>query len=709
MTPPCSSRLFLGLVALACLGGCAVAPREAAAPARPASRRPPNIIFILADDLGYGDLGAFYQNARAAAGNHAAHLTPQLDRLGADGVRLTHHYCAAPVCAPSRASFLLGVTQGHANVRDNQFDKALEDNHTVGSVLRAAGYATAVIGKWGLQGEDDGGWGTPRERGTGGGSPAVWRGYPTKRGFDYFYGYVRHSDGHYHYPKEDGTEVWENDREVSAGLAGCYTTDLFTARAKRWIADRTAARPDQPFFLFLSYDTPHAKLQLPPGPYPAGGGLHGGLQWTGQPGHMINSADGKPDSWMHPDYAAATYDADGNPATPEAPWPDVNRRYAASIRRIDDAVADLRQLLADLKIGRDTLIVFSSDNGPSEESYLPEKITPEFFRSFGPFDGIKRDMLEGGLRVPTMACWPGHVPAGGVITTPSAQWDWLATFADLAGVPAPARADGVSLWPGLSGRGKAAARPGLYFEFLNRGRTPDYAAFEPRRRGAQRGQMQVVRAGSHLGVRYNLADAGTPFEIYDVVADPKQRHDLAATPAGAALDRQFRAIALQSRRPDAEAPRPYDGALVPADAAAGRGVRWQRFAGAFPWVPDFSALTPAASGTASALLLAAAGPLGQEGGVLFSGSITAPADGEYTFHLRADTGALLRLHAATLIDADYGYPGGAERSATVPLARGAHPFRLYYRHAGGAAPQLTLEWSGPGIARQPVPPSAFAP
>ena len=323
---------------------------------------------------------------------------------------------------------MLGVHQGHANVRDNQFDKALENNHTLASVLKQGGYATVAIGKWGLQGT--------------GNSPVEWPAYPTKRGFDDYFGYVRHGDGHEHYPKEGlysgKKEVWENNREISSNLDKCYTADLFTARAKKWILNHEAASPTQPFFLYLAYDTPHAVQELPTQAYPSGGGINGGLRWLGTPGHMINTASGTIDSWVHPDYANATYNDDGDPATPLVPWPDVYRRYATAVRRIDDAVADLRQLLQDLGKTTTTLIVFTSDNGPSIESYLPNQpLAADFFDSFGPFDGIKRDAWEGGIRMATLVCWPGHIRAGGINNSPSAFWDWMPTFAELAGMPPP--------------------------------------------------------------------------------------------------------------------------------------------------------------------------------------------------------------------------------------------------------------------------------
>jgi len=269
---------------------------------------------------------------------------------------------------------MLGVDQGHANVRDNQFDKALEDNYTLPGVLKEAGYATACIGKWGLQGvaSTD--------------APNGWPAHPQNRGFDYFFGYISHMAGHAHYPKEDGSALYDGSQDVAANYDCCYTTDLFTARAKKWIVDQHATHPQQPFFVYLAFDTPHAKLEYPAAPYPAGGGLHGGMQWLGQPGDMISTANGKPDSYCYPEFANATYDDDHNPATPEVPWPDVYRRYASDTRRIDDCVGDVEQLLKDMKIDNDTLVIFTSDNGPSQESYLKQNNEANFFSSFGRWD-----------------------------------------------------------------------------------------------------------------------------------------------------------------------------------------------------------------------------------------------------------------------------------------------------------------------------------
>jgi arylsulfatase A-like enzyme len=690
--------------------------------AEPAAR--PNIIFILADDLGVGDVGAFFQNARRAGGNKAAHLTPELDKMAASGAQLTNHYCAAPVCAPSRASLIGGVHQGHANVRDNQFDKAIENNHTLATVLHQVGYATAAIGKWGLQGRADKG-------------PPNWPAHPLNRGFDFYFGYMRHADGHEHYPKEapykkiqrarqaakkaaateevddtaaniSGVEVWDNRTEISAQLDKSYTADLFTARAKKWIVEQKQTKPGQPFFMYLAFDTPHAILQLPTQAYPAGGGLKGGLQWLGTPGHMINTASGEIDSWMHPDYANATYDG----ATPNQPWPEVYKRYATSVRRIDDAVGDLMQLLRDLKIDENTLVVFSSDNGPSIESYLPEKITPEFFSSYGPYDGIKRDLWEGGTRTPTIARWPARIPAGRVVPDPSAHWDWLPTFAEVAGLPAPSRADGVSLVPALTGKGALRAREYLYFEYQQAGKTPNFPGFEAGHRDRQRRQMQALRVGDYVGVRYDVKAADDDFEIYQVTADPKETKNLAGDPVQAGLQKRLKELALQARRPDAGAPRPYDSALVPAVEVAGGGLQsglsWQRFDGAAPWVPATQAMKPAASGLAAGLELAAVGAKpAKEFAAVFSGYLEVPADGEYTFSLTADTGAELRLHEATVIDADFGYIGGSARQGTIKLKAGLHPFRLTTRHASTAKPAVAITWSGPELATQAIPATVF--
>ena len=656
----------------------------------------PNIIFILVDDLGWGDVGVFHQNGRKASGDRALpfQFTPNLDRFASEGARFTHHYVAAPVCASSRSSLLQGVTQGHANVRDNQFDKAIDENHTLATVLREAGYATGAIGKWGVHGLNL----EPN-------APA----HPLKRGFDYYYGYLRHVDGHEHYPKEmlyfaekaaqrGPIKVWENYQDSTEPLDKCYTTDLFTARAKKWITEQAEVAVKKPFFLYLAHDTPHAVLELPTQAYPAGGGLKGGMQWIGTPGHMISTASGTPDSWIHPDYAGATYDDDRNSATPEKPWPEVYKRYATSVRRLDDSVGDLIKLLQDLKLDDNTLVIFASDNGPSIESYLTQAITPEFFASFGPFDGLKRDLWEGGLRTPAIARWPRHIPAGRVIETPSAMWDWLPTFAQAAGLPAPARADGISLLPALTGTGKPTPRDYLYWEYNVTGRTPDFAVFEPHHRNRLRGQMQAIRQGDLMAVRYNIKSAQDNFDIYQVAEDPKEARNLAGNPNYAAAQIRFKQLALQARRSDPDAPRPYDRELMPASATASAkpGIQWSYFEGRYPWVPDFPTQKSLSSGVA-ATIEEKVTSLKPDSGLLLTGFLHVPSDGEYTIELSTDTGAVLRLHNATLIDADFGYQTSTVKTATVRLQAGLHPLALNYRHGRLAPAALSLKWSGPGF------------
>jgi hypothetical protein len=463
----------------------------------------------------------------------------------------------------------------------------------------------------------------------------------------------------------------------------------------------------QPFFIYLAYDTPHAVQEYPSTAYPAGGGLKGGMQWLGTPHHMINTVTGKVDSYVDPAYASATWDDDNNPATPEVAWPDIDKRYATSIRRIDDAVGDLLQLLKDLNIDSNTFVVFSSDNGPSDESYVPnEPLEPTFFSSYGPFDGIKRDCWEGGVRVPTLARWPGHLPAGRVVTRPSALYDWLPTFADLAGLPAPARADGVSLLPELTGMGAQRDRGCIYIEYYAQHRTPSYKEFAPSHRGRVNKQMQVIRMGDYLGVRYDIQSQADDFEIYNAPADPEETNNLVAQMPS--LEQHMKDTVLQVRRPNNSAPRPYDNELVPAVTLASitPGVEWKAYEGDFPWVPDLETLQSVASGVAAHPDLIMR-PRDNNIGMLFSGYLRIPKDGEYVFHLRTDTGALLRIHDATVIDADYGYTEGKEVSGGIKLQAGLHPFRLFYVHRTKDKPSLNFSWSGPGINEQPIPDSAF--
>jgi arylsulfatase A-like enzyme len=627
----------------------------------------PNILFILCDDLGYGDVGVLYQNSRRP--DQPRMKTPQLDRLAAGGMIMRQHYTAAPVCAPARASLLLGTHQGNCPIRNNQFDKALPRNHTLGSVLQAAGYYTGMIGKFGLQG-----------------AAPEFPGHPLRHGFDEFYGVLAHGAAHYHYPGNSG-KIMDKFTPVTQGLDGAYDTDLYAARAKKFIRERAEKNPRQPFFLYLAFTAPHFYEELPTQAYPKGGGLHGGLQWP------LNTLSPNTNSWYHPDYASQN-------------WPNVEKRHATMIRRVDDAVGDLLQLLRDLHIENDTLVVFTSDNGPHNE----DGQDPSFFDSWGVMDGIKRDLWEAGVREPAMVQWPGHIRAGSLDDQPSAFWDWMPTFADLAGLAPPAESDGVSLVPTLTGRGRQRSRGFMYFEYDYSGKPfPIDKALDKRKHVAKRNQMQSIRLGDFTAVRYAITNSAEPFRLYNVVRDPHEDHNLAGDPACATVLAQARAMTLQVRRPDPEAPRPYDNDPVPAvavDCKKDGMLDYAAYEGTWPWVPDFEALTPVATGKSRGLEMAVL-PLHGEAGLSFKGFFNAPAGGEYTFWLKCDTGAEMWLHEAHLLDDDFTHDGN-EVKATIRLAAGWHPFRLFYRHKAGAEVYLSLQYAGPGMERQNLPGSAFS-
>ncbi|QPH39639.1 sulfatase-like hydrolase/transferase [Pedobacter endophyticus] len=632
------------------------------------AQQKPNIIYILVDDLGYGDLGVFFQNQRLK--QLPALKSPHLDEMAQSGAILTQHYANAPVCAPSRASLLTGVNQGNAHVRDNQFDKALENNHTMATMLKNAGYATIAIGKWGLQGTDE------KQK-------LNWPAHPLKRGFDDYFGYMRHADGHEHYPVEGiyrgKKEIWANYKEVSEGFEKCYTTDLWTAKAKNYIIGFEKNNKDKkPFFMYLAYDAPHAVLELPTQSYPTGGGLNGGVQWIGQKGKMISTASGTVDSYVHADYANATYDDDNDRKTPNVPWPDTYKRYATAVRRLDDAVGDIRKLLLDLKISDNTLIVFTSDNGPSIESYLPKSyvdVKPTFFQSYGPFDGIKRDCWEGGVRMPAVVVWPKSISAGKVVATPSMLSDWMPTFARAAKTFAPVRSTGVSLLPSLTDIGKQ--ENGLvYSEYFQAGKTPDFKEFEPDHANRKRNQMQFIRVGDFVGVRYDIQSADDNFEIFNVVKDPKQKDNLASQSGFDKLQAQMKAKVLQARISDPEAPRPYDNAAVPGVGLTGnikKGLKWSFFKGDFDYVPSLSDQAAAKCGTAKSLNSIKT----SKGIMVYQTFIKIDKKGLYSFKVSTGGKAFVKLHEANLLDADFNYKAGEVVQRDVILEEGYHPVTIY--------------------------------
>ncbi len=418
-------------------------------PALAASAPRPNLVFILADDLGWGDLGCYGQR-------HFA--TPRLDRLAAEGLRFTRAYAGSTVCAPSRCALMTGRHMGHARVRgnagrNNPRAQALRaEDLTVARLLQQAGYTTALIGKWGL-----------------GDVGAAESGLPRRQGFDYFFGYLNQRHAHNYYP----TFLWRNETRVplrntvpDEDAEGAGVSDNRLEYAADLIADEALAfirrAQDRPFFLYFAPTIPHA-----------------------------NNEAGK--AGMEVPNLGEYRDRD---------WPEAQKAHAAMIHRLDRDVGRILDLLRELGLEEKTLVIFSSDNGPHREGGF----NPAWARSSGPLRGIKRDLYEGGIRVPFIARWPGHVPAGQVTDQLAAFWDFLPTAAELAGVPAPP-GDGVSLVPTLLGRPRDQAQPEyLYWEFF------------------EGGFKQAILAGDWKGVRLAL---DRPLELYHLKNDPAETQDLA--------------------------------------------------------------------------------------------------------------------------------------------------------------------------------------
>jgi len=276
----------------------------------------------------------------------------------------------------------------------------------------------------------------------------------------------------------------------------------------------------------------------------------------------------------------------------------------------------------------------------------------------------------------------------------------------VAGVAAPARCDGVSLVPALTGKGEQRT-PRVYVEYFHNQKTPNFEEFEPGHRGRVRRQMQALVIGDYVGVRYNVKGASDDFEIYDAVRDPKEANNLGKRPEMAALQREFKETALRVRRPDEGAKRPYDKELVPAVSDAGAvkpGLLWRGYEGTWAWVPQFEGMAVARESVVEGVKVE-----GSQSGGRFDGFVEVPADGKYTFYLTADGGAELRVHEATVIDADYGYVSGKEVAGEILLKAGRHPIHLACarRGASGAA-GVKLEWSGPGVEREEIPGRALS-
>lgn len=358
--------------------------------------QPPNLIFILADDLGYGDLGCYGQKLVK---------TPRLDRMAAEGVRFTQAYAGAPSCAPSRCVLLTGVHVGHARIRANSQRPLLAVDTTVTEALRATGYATGVVGKWGLGLEATSG--------------APWR-----KGVDEFLGFLDQVHAHSHYPEF----LWANDRrrdvpENQGGARRVYAQDLLTDAALDFVRRHRA----RPFFLYFASTLPHAEVAVPDDSL---------AEYRGR--------------WPEPKPfpGSKTYVAQTAPRAVRA----------AMVSRLDRDVGRLLDLLDELELSAKTLVVFSSDNGPITAGGQD----PQFFNSSGALRGLKFTLYEGGIRVPLIARWPGRVPRGTVSPHVVDFADLFPTFAELAGAAVPAGLDGVSMVPTLLGQPTSAQRRRAY-------------------------------------------------------------------------------------------------------------------------------------------------------------------------------------------------------------------------------------------------------
>ena len=386
------ARLFA--VAIVCLLGATSA----------VAAEKPNIVFILADDLGYGDLGCYGQKVIQ---------TPNIDRMAAEGMRFTDCYAGSTVCAPSRCVLMTGLHTGHARIRGNARVPLEPADVTVAEVLREAGYATGLIGKWGL------------------GEPET-TGIPNRQGFDYFFGYLNQRHAHNYYPAYlwKNTEEYRLRNEVNHIIRGrdCtpggvatkkveYSHDLFTREALTFVEKHTG----EPFFLYLAVTIPHANNE------------------AGSKGMEV------------PDYGPYA----------DRDWPEPQKGHAAMITRLDGDVGRLLAKLKSLGIDKKTIVFFTSDNGPHKEGGAD----PKFFNSSGPLQGIKRSLHDGGIREPMIVRWPGKIQPGTTSDLPCYFCDFLPTAAQLAGVDAPKSIDGISIVPTLLGQGQQPRHEFMYWEF----------------------------------------------------------------------------------------------------------------------------------------------------------------------------------------------------------------------------------------------------
>jgi uncharacterized sulfatase len=402
-------RIPVLLTVLSCLLASGVQAEEAAAPR-------PNIIYIMVDDLGYGDLGCYGQKVIQ---------TPNIDRLAAEGIRFTDHYAGHTVCRPSRLVLWTGQHVGHTGLIGNRDRSLTGKEPTVARLLHDAGYATGGVGKWALGNVSD-----PQEIHN--------AGHPNNNGFDYWFGYLNQSNAHNYYP----TFLWENDRQVTlpgnvidprpegrgrvASQRKSYSHDFMTKAAFDFIR----RSHEQPFLLHIHWTIPHANNE--------GGRLLG-------------------DGMEVPDYGIYA----------DKDWPNPEKGFAAMISYMDRDVGRLIELLKELGIDERTLVIFTSDNGPHNEGGHNH----EFFNSNGDLQGFKRSMHEGGYRVPMIARWPGKIAAGATSSHPSSSYDFLPSACELAGAEAPKEIDGISYLPTLLGQDERQAKHEYLFCASSEGAT----------------------------------------------------------------------------------------------------------------------------------------------------------------------------------------------------------------------------------------------
>lgn len=417
----------------------------------------PNVIYILADDLGMGDLGIYGQQKLK---------TPNIDRIGLEGMKFTDHYSGNTVCSPSRAVLMTGQHPGHVHCRGNGDEDrfALDpDMTTLPRLFKNAGYATGAFGKWGLGHTD-------LEGNTN----------PMTHGFDQYSGWQSQLIAHTYYPNF----IVRNG--VAQPLDGkTYVHDLIMQDAFDFI--ETNAKAGKPFFAYIPTAVPHAAMHAPPE-------LH--------------------EKWrkVYPEFdkKIGKYGAGKEDKCPPVTNPIAG--FAAMMENLDNQVGHILDMLKELGIDDNTIVLFSSDNGCHHEGGHD----PEFWDSNGPLRGIKRDLYEGGIRTPFLVRWPGTVKAGSTSGHLSAFQDILPTMAELTGQPIPEQADGISLLPTLNGT-KQAEHEYLYFEFI-RGRKKTYTS-----RALRQGNWKAVqRSEKNQGKKF------LPIELYNLKTDTGEDNNIAA-------------------------------------------------------------------------------------------------------------------------------------------------------------------------------------